>query len=84
MPSFFEYVADGPAAGRSTVDFIIGLVMWWRLWTQLAVFSVGGWLAVVVGGGGAFFGFVVGLLTATIIGVFGPPDLGVSIGGEPP
>ena len=65
----WRYVTEGPAAGRSTLDFFIGGFLWWRIWammvlamaTLLGAGVVLDYLAGVVESDPLIIGFIVGV-----------------------
>lgn len=66
-----EYITKGPGVGGSTVDFLIGSFLFWKVWAVGAVVSLGyfGGAAIATAAGSGWIysaGFFAGFVTLEV------------------
>ncbi|WP_436347685.1 hypothetical protein [Natronorubrum sp. FCH18a] len=68
-----DYIREGPGPGLSTADFVLGCLLYWRVWAMGGIMTVGyfGGAAIATTAGTDWFypiGFVAGAITFEVAG----------------
>lgn len=76
-----DCVIRGPfVSDRSLLWTMVGMMLWWRTWGMMLVFTGG--VALASANGERMLGCLIGILSGTIGGTFSHPRFGVTIGSK--